>query len=50
MLVKWLTKQSVGNIQEEHHQQATQMQQAITGRDNRIQVIQYENIGLQDEI
>ena len=35
---------------EEHHRRTTQLQQAITYRDNRIQAIKYENVGLQAEI
>ena len=37
-------------IQQEHHQRAAQFQQAIHERDNRIQAIQYENVGLQGKI
>ena len=35
-LVKWLNKKGVEKIQEEH-------QQAITGRDNQIQALEYTN-------
>ena len=49
-LVKWLTKKSIENIQEQLHQQATQLQQAIKDCYNRIHVIQYENIVLQGKI
>ena len=37
----------IEEIQEKHNQQTTQLQQAITGRDNQIQAIQYENVALQ---
>ena len=40
----------IEGIQQEHHQRATQLQQAIHERDNRIQAIQYENVGLQGKI
>ena len=35
---------------EEHHRRTTQLQQAAEDRDNRIQAIEYENVGLQGEI
>ena len=35
---------------EEHHRRTTQLQQAVEDRDNRIQAIEYENVGLQGEI
>ena len=35
---------------EEHHRRATHLQQAVEDRDNRIQAIEYENVGLQGEI
>ena len=35
---------------EEHHRRTTQLQQAVEDRDNRIQTIQHENVGLQGEI
>ena len=35
---------------EEHHPRTTQLQQAVEDRDNRIQTIQHENVGLQGEI
>ena len=34
----------------EHHHRTTQLQQAVEDRDNRIQAIKYENVGLQGEI
>ena len=42
-LVKWLTKKGVEKIQEEH-------QQAITGRDNQIQALEFANEKHQQEI
>ena len=42
-LVKWLAKKGVEKLQENH-------QRAIEERDTRIQAIEYENVGLQDEI
>ena len=42
-LVKWLTKKGVGKIKEEH-------QQAITGRDNQIQALEFRNEEHQQEI
>ena len=42
-LVKWLTKKGVEKIQEEH-------QQAITGRDNQIQALEFANEEHQQEI
>ena len=35
---------------EEHHGRKTQLQQAVEDCDNRIQAIEYENVGLQGEI
>ena len=35
---------------EEHHRRKTQLQQAVEDRDNRIQAIEYESLGLQGEI
>ena len=35
---------------EEHHGRTTQLQQAVEDCDNRIQTIQHENVGLQEEI
>ena len=35
---------------EEHHRRTTQLQQAVEDRDNRIQAIEYENVGLQGKI
>ena len=35
---------------EEHYCRTTQLQQAAEGRDNRIQTIQHENVGLQSEM
>ena len=35
---------------EEHHRRTTQLQQVVEDRDNRIQAIEYENVGLQGEI
>ena len=35
---------------EEHHRRTTQLQQAVEDLDNRIQAIEYENVGLQGEI
>ena len=46
-LVKWFIKKEAEKIQEEHHQQGTQLEQAITESDNQIKAIQYENIRLQ---
>ena len=40
----------IKGIQQEHHQRATQLQPAIHERDNRIQAIQHENVGLQGKI
>ena len=37
----------IAEIKEEHHQQTTQLQLAITDRDNQIRAIQYENVTLQ---
>ena len=42
-LVKWLTKKGVEKIQEEH-------QQAITGRDNQIQALEFRNEEHQQKI
>ena len=42
-LVKWLTKKGVEKIQEDH-------QQAITGRDNQIQALEFMNEEHQQEI
>ena len=42
-LVKWLTKKGVEKIKEEH-------QQAITGRDNQIQALEFRNEEHQQEI
>ena len=42
-LVKWLTKKGVEKIQKEH-------QQAITGRDNQIQTLEFRNEKHQQEI
>ena len=42
-LVKWLTKKGVEKIQEDH-------QQAITGRDNQIQALEFMNEEHQHEI
>ena len=42
-LVKWLTKKGIEKIQEEH-------QQAITGRDNQIQALEFTNEKHQQEI
>ena len=39
----------IEEIQEKHNQQTTQLQQAITDRDNKIQAIQYENVALQTQ-
>ena len=39
----------IEEIQEKHNQQTTQLQQAITDRDNQIQVIRYENVALQKQ-
>ena len=36
----------IAEIQEEHQQQITQLQLAITDRDNQIRAIQYENVTL----
>lgn len=40
----------IAEIQEEHHQQTTQLQQAIADGDKQIRAIWYENVGLQCEI
>ena len=40
----------LGQKLEEHHRRTTQLQQAVEDRDNRIQTIQHENVGLQGEI
>ena len=42
--------QELKKIQEEHHQRATQLQEAIRDLDNRIQAIQYDYIGSQGKI
>ena len=39
----------IEEIQEKHNQQATQLQQAITYRENQIQTILYENVALQGQ-
>lgn len=49
-LVKWLTKKGVEKMQEERDQWVTQLQQIIPEHYNQIQVIQYQNIGQQEEI
>ena len=40
----------IKEIQGEHNQQTRQLQQTIQEQDNRIQAIQYENVGLQGKI
>ena len=45
-----LRQQLTGKFVEEHHCRTTLLQQAVEDRDNRIQVIDYENVGLQVEI
>ena len=37
----------IKEMQEGHHQWATQLEQFIQERDDRIQTIQYKNVGLQ---
>ena len=43
-------QRAIIGIQRQHYQQATHLHQAITGRDNHIPAIQYENVGLLVEI
>ena len=43
-------QRAIIGIQRQHYQQATQLQQTITDRDNQSQAIQYEIVGLQCEI
>ena len=43
-LVKWLNKKGLSKIQELHHQQTTQLQQAIADRYDQVQAIQYEKV------
>ena len=40
-------QQAISGIQTKHRKQATQLQQAIMDRENQIQALKYENIGLQ---
>ena len=40
----------IAEIQEEHHQQTTQLQQATTNHVYKIQAIRYENVSLQGKI
>ena len=43
-------QRAIIGIQRQHYQQATHLHQSITGRDNHIPAIQYENVGLLVEI
>ena len=44
-------RKAITGIQRQHYQQTTQLQQQANAyRDNQIQTIQYENVGLQVEI
>ena len=45
-----IRQQLTDKLVEEHHRRTTQLQQAVEEQDNRIQAIEYENVGLQGEI
>ena len=45
-----IKQQLKDKLVEEHHRRTTRLQQAVEERDNRIQAIEYENVGLQGEI
>ena len=45
-----IRQQLTDKLVEDHHRRTTQLQQAVEDRDNRIQAIEYENVGLQGEI
>ena len=45
-----IRQQLTDKLVEDHHRRTTQLQQAVEDRDNRIQAIDYENVGLQGEI
>ena len=43
-------QQLTDKLVEDHHPRTTHLQQAVEDRDNRIQAIEYKNVGLQGEI
>ena len=45
-----IRQQLTDKLVEEHHRRTTQLQQVVEERDDRLQVIEYENVGLQGEI
>ena len=49
-LVKWLALKGIEKIQEEHQQAIEAERRKVQEKDTQIQLIQYENVGLQGEI
>ena len=45
-----IRQQLTDKLVEDHHRRTTHLQQAVEDRDNRIQAIEYKNVGLQSEI
>ena len=45
-----IRQQLTDKLVEDHHRRTTQLQQAVEDHDNRIQAIEYKNVGLQGEI